>query len=48
MILAYLKSNPGSHFMSEIADEVRIDYGLAFKAASELLGSGKIKKSKVQ
>ncbi len=48
MILAYLKRNPGSHFMSEIADEVGIDYGLAFKATNELLGSGKMKKSKVQ
>ena len=48
IILAYLKRNPGSHFMSEIADEVGIDYGLAFKAAGELLGFGKIRKSKVQ
>jgi len=48
MILAYLKRNPGSHFMSEIADELGLDYGLAFRAASELLESGKMKKSKVQ
>lgn len=48
MILAYLKKHPGSHFASEIADELGIDYGLAFKAVNQLLNSGKIKKAKVQ
>jgi GTP-sensing pleiotropic transcriptional regulator CodY len=48
MILAYLKKNAGSHFASEIADKIGIDYGLAFKAIHQLLESGKIKKSKVQ
>ncbi len=48
MILAYLKKNPGSHFASEIADELGIDYGLAFKTINQLLESGKIKKSRVQ
>ena len=48
MILAYLKKNPGSHFTSEMADELGIDYGLAFKTVKQLLESGKIKKSKVQ
>jgi len=48
MILAYLKRNPGSHFASEIADELGIDYGIAFKAINQLLESGKIKKPKVQ
>ena len=48
MILAYQKKNPGSHFTSEIADELGIDYGLAFKTVKQLLESGKIKKSKVQ
>jgi len=48
MILAYLKKNPGSHFASEIADYLGIDYVLAFKAVNQLVESGKIKKSKVQ
>jgi len=48
MILAYLKKHPGSHFASEIADELGIDYGLAFKAVNQLLNSGRIKKAKVQ
>jgi len=48
MILAYLKRNPGSHFASEIADELGIDYGLAIKTVNQLLESGKIRKSKVQ
>lgn len=48
MILAYLKKNPDSHFASEIADELGIDYGVAFKAVNVLLESGKIKRSKVQ
>jgi len=48
MILAYLKRNPGSHFASEMADELGIDYALAFKAVNQLLESSKIKKSKVQ
>ena len=47
MILAYLKKNPGSHFASEMADELGIDYGTAFKAVNQLLESGKIKKPKV-
>jgi len=48
MILTYLKRNPGSHFASEMADELGIDYRIAFKAVNQLLESGKIKKSKVQ
>lgn len=48
MIMVYLKKHPGSHFASEIADELGIDYGLAFKAVNQLLDSGKIKKSRVQ
>lgn len=48
MIMAYLKRNPGSHFASEIADELGIDYGVAFKTVNELLESGKIKRSRVQ
>lgn len=48
MILAYLRKNPGSRFTSEMADELGIDYGLAFKAVKQLLETGKIKKSKVQ
>ncbi|MGH9922085.1 MAG: hypothetical protein ACRD38_04985 [Nitrososphaerales archaeon] len=48
MIMAYLKKHPGSHFASEIADQLGIDYGLAFKAVNKLLDSGKIKKSRVQ
>lgn len=47
-ILAYLKSNPGSHFASEIADELGIDYRITFKVVSELLGSGKIRRSRAQ
>ena len=48
MIFTYLKENPGSHFTSEMADELGIDYGLAFRSVNELLESGKIKKPKVQ
>jgi len=47
-ILGYLKRNSGSHFASEIADELGIDYGVAFKAVNGLLESGKIRRSKGQ
>ncbi len=48
MILMHLKKNPGSHFASEMADELGIDYRTAFKTMNQLLESGKIKKSKVR
>lgn len=48
MILSYLKKNPGSHFASEMADELGIEYGIAFKAVNQLLESGKMKKGKGQ
>lgn len=48
MVLAYVKKHPGSHFASEIADELGLDYGLVFRAVIRLLDSGKIKKSKLQ
>ncbi len=48
MILVYLKKNPGSHFASKMADEMGIDYRVAFKAVNQLLESGKIKKPKVK
>lgn len=48
LILSHLKKNPSSHFASEMADELGIEYGVAFKAVNQLLESGKIKKGKVQ
>ena len=47
-ILAYLKNNPGPHFVSQIADELGIEYGVAFKVANGLLESAKIKRSRMQ
>jgi len=47
-VLAYLKKNPGSHFASEIADQLGMDYAVAFKVVNELLDSGKIKRSRAQ
>lgn len=34
MILIYLKKNLGSHFASEIADELGMDYRVAFGAVN--------------
>jgi Arc/MetJ-type ribon-helix-helix transcriptional regulator len=48
MILIYLKKNPDSHFASEIANELGMDYGVAFGAVNQLLESGKIRRSKVR
>ena len=48
MILAYLEGRPGPHFASEIADQLALDYALAFHTISHLLESRKIRRSKVQ
>jgi len=44
MIIEYLKKNPGSSFVSEIADALGIEYTIAFKAAHNLIEKGVIRK----
>lgn len=46
MITKYLEKHPGSSFVSEIADVLGIDYGVAFRAVRNLLEKGLLRKSR--
>jgi DNA-binding MarR family transcriptional regulator len=48
LIEEYLIPHPGSHFASEIADELGLDYGTTFTVISQLLEEGRIKRAKKQ
>ena len=45
MIDAYLSKHPGTHYVSEIAEELGLELGTAFRAAQKLLkeGSARVK-----
>jgi len=43
----YLSDNPGKHYVSELAEELGIELGTAFRAAQKLMDSGAVKKRRV-
>jgi Arc/MetJ-type ribon-helix-helix transcriptional regulator len=43
MIDRYLAKNPGAHYVSELAEELGLELGLAFKAAKALEESGAVR-----
>lgn len=47
MIVRYLETHSGSHFASDLADQLGLEYALAFRTVNHLLESGKIRRSKV-
>jgi len=46
LIEEYLKKHPGPSFASEIADNLGLDYSLAFRTIQKLLEEGRIRKTK--
>ena len=47
MILHYLQENPSSHYASDIAEELGLEYSATFQTIEKLVNSGRIKKAKV-
>jgi Arc/MetJ-type ribon-helix-helix transcriptional regulator len=43
MIDRYLVKNPGAHYVSELAEELGLELGVAFRAAKMLEGQGMVK-----
>jgi len=46
MIEQYLEKHPGPSFASEIADNLGLDYSVAFRTIHKLLEQGRIRKAK--
>lgn len=47
MVTQYLSKSSGSHYVSEIAEKLGLEYSTVFKAVSTLLSRGKIRRASI-